>query len=116
VYIAFLPATGIVSMVVAAHSRRGLIGYPLVVAAILLIGFISFGLWAHHMYTTGLPMLALSFFAAASLLIGIASGIQIFSWIGTLWGTRPILSSPLLYVLGFIFIFVLGGFTGVMVA
>lgn len=116
VYIAFLPATGIVSMVVVTCARRALLGYPLVVAAILLTGFLSFGLWAHHMYTTGLPVLALSFFAAASLMVGIASGIQIFAWIGTLWGTRPVLNTPLLYILGFVFIFVLGGFTGVMVA
>lgn len=116
VYIAFLPATGVVSMVVVASARRPLLGYPLVVAAILLTGFISFGLWAHHMYTSGLPVLALSFFAAASLMVGIASGIQIFAWIGTLWGTKPALNTPLLYILGFVFIFVLGGFTGVMVA
>jgi cytochrome c oxidase subunit I+III len=116
VYIVFLPATGIVSMVVATSAGRPLLGYPLVVAAILLTGFISFGLWAHHMYTTGIPILALSFFAAASLMVGIASGIQIFAWIGTVWGTKPKLTTPFLYILGFVFIFVLGGFTGVMVA
>lgn len=116
VYIIFLPATGIVSMIVGTFARRPVVAYPLVVAAIVVIGFVSFGLWVHHMYTTGLPELAMAFFTAASLMIGIASGIQIFAWIATLWGTRPQLRTPMLYVLGFLFIFVLGGFTGVMVA
>jgi cytochrome c oxidase subunit I+III len=116
VYIMFLPATGVVSMIVATFARRPLYAYSLVVMAIMLTGFVSFGLWMHHMYTSGLPELGLSFFAAASLMIGVASGIQVFAWIGTLWGTGPKLDTPLLYVLGFLFIFVLGGFTGVMIA
>jgi cytochrome c oxidase subunit I+III len=115
VYIIFLPATGIVSMVVAAFSRR-ILGYTLIVVAIILTGFLSFGLWVHHMYTTGLPELSMYFFAGASLMIALASGTQIFAWIGSLWGQRPELRPPLLYVLGFIFIFVLGGLTGVMIA
>ncbi len=116
VYIMFLPATGIVSMVVAAFARRAIAAYNLVVVAIVLIGFVSFGLWVHHMFATGLPELAMSFFTAASLMIGVASGIQIFSWIATMWGARPQLKSAFLWVLGFIFVFVLGGLTGVMVA
>ncbi len=116
VYIMFLPATGIVSMVVAAAARRKIAAYNLVVVAIVLIGFVSFGLWVHHMFTTGLPELAMGFFTAASLMIGIASGIQIFSWIATLWGSRPRWSAAFWWILGFIFIFVLGGLTGVMVA
>ncbi len=116
VYIMFLPATGIVSSIVATFARRPLVGYSYVVVSILLIGFVSFGLWMHHMYTSGLPDLGMSFFTAASLMIGIGSGIQVFAWIGTLWGTRPSLATPMLYVLGFLFIFVLGGFTGIMVA
>lgn len=115
VYIIFLPATGVVSMIVCTFSRR-IIGYTWIVVAILLTGFLSFGLWVHHMYTTGLPELAMYFFAGASLMIAIASGTQIFAWIGSLWGTRPKLTTPLLFVLGFVFIFVLGGLTGVMVA
>jgi cytochrome c oxidase subunit I+III len=116
VYIMFLPATGIVSMIVATSARRPLAVYALVVMAIMLTGFISFGLWMHHMYVTGLPELGLSFFAAASLMIGVASGIQIFAWVATLWGTRPQLLTHFWYLMGFFFIFVLGGFTGVMVA
>jgi cytochrome c oxidase subunit I+III len=116
VYIVFLPATGIVSSIVPAFAQRRLATYTLVVTAVIVTGFVSFGLWAHHMYATGLPELGLSFFAAASLMIGIASGIQVFAWIGTMWGSRPALDTPMLYVLGFLFIFTLGGFTGVMVA
>ncbi|MEJ7594763.1 MAG: cbb3-type cytochrome c oxidase subunit I, partial [Planctomycetaceae bacterium] len=115
VYIIFLPATGVVSMIVCTFSRR-IIGYTWIVVAILLTGFLSFGLWVHHMYTTGLPELSLYFFAGASLMIAIASGVQIFAWIASLWRQRPRLLTPLLFVLGFVFIFVLGGLTGVMVA
>ncbi len=116
VYIMFLPATGIVSTLVTTAARRPLAAYPLVAMAVVVTGFVSFGLWMHHMYATGLPELGLSFFAAASLMIGVASGIQIFAWIATLWGSRPRITVPFLYVLGFFFNFVLGGFTGVMVA
>ena len=116
VYIMFLPATGIVSMIVAVAARRPLVGYALIVTAIVVIGFVSFGLWVHHMFTTGLPELALAFFTAASLMIGIGSGIQVFAWIATFWGSRPSLRASTLYVLGFLFIFVLGGITGIMVA
>jgi cytochrome c oxidase subunit I+III len=115
VYIIFLPATGIVSMIVVTFARR-VVGYTLIAVAILLTGFMSFGLWVHHMYTTGLPELALYFFTAASLMIAIASGTQVFAWIATLWGRRPEFKTPLLWVLGFFAIFVLGGLTGVMVA
>jgi len=115
VYIIFLPATGIVSMVVTTFSRR-LLGYKFIAVAILVTGFVSFGLWVHHMYTTGLPELSLNFFAAASLMIALASGAQVFAWIATLWGQRPALHTPLMFVLGFIFIFVLGGMSGVMIA
>ncbi len=115
VYIIFLPATGIISMVVGTFARR-LLGYTYITVAILVTAFVSFGLWMHHMYTTGLPELSLGFFAAASLMIALASGVQIFAWIATLWGRRPALRPPLMFVLGFIFIFVLGGMTGVMVA
>lgn len=115
VYIIFLPATGIVSMIVGTFSRR-LLGYGLIAVAILITAFVSFGLWVHHMYTTGLPELSINFFAAASLMIALASGAQVFAWIATLWGRRPALKTPIMYILGFVVIFVLGGMTGVMVA
>jgi cytochrome c oxidase subunit I+III len=115
VYIIFIPATGIVSMIIAAFAKR-IVAYELIATAVIVTGFVSFGLWVHHMYTTGLPELSMNFFVAASLMIAVASGTQIFAWIASLWGSRPELKVPLLYVLGFVFIFVLGGMTGVMVA
>jgi cytochrome c oxidase subunit I+III len=116
VYIMFLPATGIISMVLPVFMRRPIVGYTLVAVAIVLTGFVSFGLWVHHMFATGLPEMAMSFFTAASLMVAIASGIQVFSWIATIWGRRPEFQVPMLFVLGFLFLFVAGGITGVMLA
>jgi len=116
VYIMFLPATGIISMVIPVFARRPVVGYVLIAAAILVTGFVSFGLWVHHMFAAGLPALSMTFFTAASLMIAIASGVQVFAWIATLWGSRPELKPPFLFALGFMFLFVLGGLTGVMVA
>jgi cytochrome c oxidase subunit I+III len=116
VYIMLLPAVGVVSTVVAASARRPVVGYPLVVLSLLAIAFVSFSLWVHHMFATGIPLLAAAFFTAASLLIAIPSGIQVFAWIATLWTGRVRWSAPLLFVVGFFVIFVLGGITGVMVA
>jgi cytochrome c oxidase subunit I+III len=116
VYIVFLPAVGVVSTIVPVFARRAMVGYTLVVAGIIIIGFVSFGLWAHHMFTTGLPEVSLLFFAAASLMVALGSSVQIYAWVATLWRSRPRYQSPLLYVLGFVFTFVIGGLTGVMVA
>ncbi|HEV7372789.1 cytochrome c oxidase subunit I [Arenibaculum sp.] len=116
VYIIFLPAAGIVSTVLPTFVQKPLFGYSWVVLAAVGTGFISFGLWVHHMYATGIPTLSLSFFSAASMAVAIPSGIQVFCWIATLLNGRPILKTPMLFILGFLFIFVLGGLTGVMVA
>jgi cytochrome c oxidase subunit I+III len=116
VYIMLLPATGIVSAVVAAHVRRPIVAYPLVVAALVGIAIASFGLWVHHMFAVGLPVLVLSLFAVASYFIAVPSGIQVFAWIATMWEGRPRWGTPLWFVAGFLVIFVLGGITGVMVA
>jgi len=116
VYIIFLPATGFVSMIVATFSRRPIFGYLPVVLALIATGFLSFGLWVHHMFATGLPQLGASFFTASSMMIAIPSGVQIFCWIATLWAGRPVFATPLLFVIGFVVIFVLGGLTGVMVS
>jgi cytochrome c oxidase subunit I+III len=116
VYIIFLPAAGIVSAIVPTFARRAMAGYIWVVLALIATGFISFGLWVHHMYTTGIPLVSLSFFSAASLAVAIPTGIQVFAWLATLWNGRPLMSTPLLFILGFLFTFVLGGLTGVMVA
>lgn len=115
VYVMLLPALGIISMIIPTFTRRPIIGYPIIVLALVAIGFLSFGLWVHHMYTTGLPPLALNVFAAASMLITFANGANIFAWIATIWGGRLVIKTPFLWILGFFFIFVIGGITGVMV-
>jgi cytochrome c oxidase subunit I len=116
VYIIFLPATGFVSMIVATFARRPVFGYLPLVLALIATGFLSFGLWVHHMFATGLPQLGASFFTASSMLIAVPSGVQIFCWIITLWDGKPVFATPLLFVIGFIVLFVLGGLTGVMVS
>jgi cytochrome c oxidase subunit 1/cytochrome c oxidase subunit I+III len=116
VYILFLPATGMVSMIIPVFSRRPLAGYLWVAASLMAIAFISFGVWVHHMFATGLPVQAMGVFAAASLVIAIPSAVQYFAWIGTMWGGRVKLEPAMLFALGFLLIFLLGGITGVMVA
>lgn len=116
VYIILLPGLGIISTVIPTFARRPIFGYTAVVLSLVATGIASFGLWVHHMYTMGIPQLADSFFGAASVMITIPTGVQIFCWLATLWGGRPVLKTPLLYVLGFFGIFILGGISGVMVA
>ncbi|MGF6227561.1 cytochrome c oxidase subunit I [Inquilinus ginsengisoli] len=116
VYIIFLPATGMVSAILPTFARRPMFGHLGMVLALIATGFLSFGLWVHHMFATGLPQLGAAFFTASSMLIAIPSGLQIFCWIATLWGGRPVMKTPMLFVLGFIIVFVIGGLTGVMVA
>lgn len=115
VYIIFLPAAGMVSMMVPTVAQSPLVGYRLVVLAIIATGFISFGVWVHHMFTTGIPQLSLSFFSAASMAVSIPSGIQVFAWIATIANGKVKLTTPALFIIGFLFIFTLGGLTGVMV-
>ncbi|MEV0609038.1 cytochrome c oxidase subunit I [Polymorphospora rubra] len=116
VYIIVMPGLGIVSAVLPAFTRRGVVGYPLVVLAIVAIAIISFGVWAHHMFAVGLPDVSYGFFSAASSIITIPSGIQIFAWLATMLLGRLVLRTPLLFVIGFIVTFVLGGVTGAMFA
>jgi cytochrome c oxidase subunit I+III len=116
VYIIFVPALGFVSTIVAASCRRPVLGYTAMVLAVVATGFIGFGLWVHHMFATGLPMSGQSFFTAASMMIAVPSGVQIFCWIATIWLGRPRFTVPFMFVIGFVLIFVIGGLTGVMVA
>jgi cytochrome c oxidase subunit I+III len=116
VYIQFVPATGVVSMVVATFTRHRIVGYTWLVGSLVAIGFLSFSLWAHHMFAVGLPTLVLSFFAAASMVIALPAGVQFVSWLATIWAGRPVWRTPFLFVVGFLVIFVIGGITGVMVA
>jgi cytochrome c oxidase subunit 1 len=116
VYIIFLPAVGMVSTMVATFARRPVFGYLALVMALVATGVLAFGLWVHHMFVTGLPRLGESFFTASSMAIAVPAGIQIFCWLATLWGGKPVFRTPLLFVIGFIITFVIGGLTGVMVA
>ena len=116
VYIIFIPALGMVSEILAAFTRRAVVGYSLLVTSLVAISVVSFGLWVHHMFATGLPTTGLSLFTINSMVISIPSGIQIFSGLATLWHGKLNLKTPLLYILGFIVTFVIGGVSGVMVA
>jgi cytochrome c oxidase subunit I+III len=116
VYIIFLPANGFVSTIVATFSRRPIFGYPAVVVSMIATAFIGFGVWVHHMFATGLPQMGTSFFTAASIMIVIPTGTQIFCWIATLWSGRPVFKTPLLYVIAFFAVFIIGGLSGVMLA
>jgi cytochrome c oxidase subunit I len=116
VYIIFLPAAGFVSEIVQTFSRRPTFGYIAIVAALVATGLLAFGLWVHHMFATGLPRLGYAFYTAASMSVAIPTGVQIFCWIATMWDGRPRFHVPLLWVVGFIVTFVVGGMTGVMLA
>jgi cytochrome c oxidase subunit 1 len=116
VYIIFLPAAGFVSEIVQTFSRRPTFGYTAIVLALAGTGLLAFGLWVHHMFATGLPRLGFAFYTAASMAVSVPAGIQIFCWIATIWAGRPRFATPLLWVIGFVVTFVIGGLTGVMLA
>ena len=116
VYIIFIPATGFVSAIIPTFCRRKVFGYTPLVLSMIAVGFIGFGVWVHHMFTTPLPELGQGMFTASSLLITIPNSVQIFCWAATLWLGRVWLRTPLLFVLAFFGVFVLGGLTGVMLA
>ncbi len=117
VYIIFLPAAGLVSALLPPLARTPLVGQRAIVAALIAVGVLSFALWAHHMFTAGLGTLSLSFVSAASLAVAVPACVQVYAWIGTLWrGRPPVFGTSLLFVLGFLATFVLGGLTGVMLA
>jgi cytochrome c oxidase subunit I len=114
VYLIFVPALGFISSIVPTFARRPMFGYTAVVLALIATAFLSFGLWVHHMFATSVPQLGKSFFTAASVMIAIPSGIQIYCWIATLVTGRLNIKTPLLFVLAFFFILVIGGMTGIM--
>src|SRR3954447_24516276 len=116
VYIIILPAFGIATSIIPTFTRRRMVAFPLVAVAEILVAFIGFGVWAHHMFATGLSTIATVYFAAASLIIVIPSGIQLFAWITTIVTGKPIFKTPLLWIIGFIVFFLIGGLTGVMFA
>ena len=116
VYIIFIPAVGFVSAIVETFSRRVVFGYAPMVLSMLAIGCLAFGLWVHHMFAVGLPKLGNDFYTAASMAIAVPAGVQIFCWIATIWGGRPRFAAPLLWVVGFLLTFVIGGLSGIMTA
>jgi cytochrome c oxidase subunit I+III len=116
VYIIFLPAMGFLTPIIETFCRRPVFGYTALVMANITTAFFAFGLWVHHMFATPIPELGQSLFTAASMVIAIPTGIQIFCWLVTMWAARPQLRVPMLFILGFLFTFVNGGITGVMLA
>jgi len=116
VYFIFIPALGMMSSVISTFARRPVFGYPVMVLSLVATAFLSFGLWVHHMFATQIPELGKSFFTAASMIIAIPTALQIFCWIATLWLGRLNLRTPLLFVLAFFVILLIGGMTGLMLA
>ena len=116
VYILILPAMGIVSMVIPVFSGKPLFGYPAVVFSAIAIGFLGFTVWAHHMFATGMPTTSLLFFSADSFLIGVPTGIKIFAWMGTMWKGKLRFTVPMLFSIGFVALFLIGGLDGIHLA
>jgi cytochrome c oxidase subunit I len=116
VYIIFLPATGMISVMLPTYARRPLAGYTWVAAATVLTGLFGLAVWVHHMFATGMSTGTMSFFSAASIGISIMSTIQVLAWIATLWHGKPVMTSALRFIMGFIALFVIGGLSGVVTA
>ncbi len=117
VYIVVLPATGMISMMFPAFCRRPIVGHTWIAMATVATGVAGFGVWAHHMFATGMASLSTTFFSAGSMTVSVPSGIQLFAWLGTIWfGRRLVFRTPFLFMAGFIILFVLGGISGVMLA
>jgi len=116
VYIIFIPALGFVAAITETFCRRTVFGYVPIVLSLVAIAVLAFGLWVHHMFAVGLPRLGASFYTAASLVIAIPAGLQIFCYIATIWAGRPRFATPLMWVVAFIVTFVIGGLSGVMTA
>lgn len=114
VYILILPAMGIISEILPTFSRKPLFGYPIVVFSGASIGFLGFSVWSHHMFTTGMGTVATAAFSLATMAIAVPTGVKIFNWIGTLWGGHISMRTPMMFALGFVWMFMVGGFSGVM--
>jgi cytochrome c oxidase subunit 1 len=116
VYIMILPAFGIVSQIIPAFARKKLFGYSSMVYATASIAILSFIVWAHHMYTTGMPVTGQLFFMYATMLISVPTGVKVFNWVATMWRGSMTFETPMLFAVGFIFVFTMGGFTGLILS
>jgi cytochrome c oxidase subunit I len=114
VYVIFLPATGMISLIVPVFARRPIVGYPFVAISTVLTGVVGFGVWLHHMFTVGMSQMAMSFFSAGSMTIAVFTTVQVFAWVATLWKGRPVATAAMYYALGSIALLVIGGLSGVI--
>jgi cytochrome c oxidase subunit 1 len=116
VYILVVPAFAFASEIIPVFSRKPIFGYPVMVAATICIGFVSFSVWAHHMFTVGMSAYGNTFFTVTSMIIAVPTGIKIFNWLGTMWGGKIQFKAPMLFCVGFLFQFLIAGLTGIMLA
>ncbi|MGB7439190.1 MAG: cbb3-type cytochrome c oxidase subunit I, partial [Candidatus Acidiferrum sp.] len=116
VYVVFLPATGMVSMIIPVMSRYPIVGYPYIAISTVLTGVAGFGVWVHHMFAVGMSQMSMSFFSAASMTISVFSAIQVFAWLATVWKGRPVPTAAFHFAMGFIAALVIGGLNGIITA
>src|SRR5579884_2573437 len=116
VYIIFLPATGMISMIIPVFTRRPIVGYPFVAIATVMTGLTGFGVWVHHMFAVGMSTMSMSFFSAASMTISVFSAVQVFAWLATVWKGRPVPTVAFHFAMGFLAVFIIGGLNGIITA
>lgn len=116
VYIVFLPATGMISMIIPVFTRRPIVGYPYVAISTVMTGLVGFGVWVHHMFAVGMSTMSMSFFSAASMTISVFSAVQVFAWLATLWKGKPVPTTSFYFAVGFLAVFIIGGLNGIITA